>query len=325
MSAKVNSPAQEGQDMNHSTTEADATLEMNDKSTSPVSSQVHKEQNKDDSSPGAVATLDEAPPHSQNSASPVHNDSNAPTISTSADMDQTREQEQGNNQDACLLFRLPPELRNAIYTYVFYSKYSLPQFEWDEEHDSPKLNLKCAQPRAPPNELLRTCRNIHNESKGIYVKAKTQFWSDTTFTLALAAGAARDPSNFFRYLECLLNEQVNHITRVNIDIHYSRSFTVHLRSGSDAKDGVPVRPIACIHQVWRPAPLSFVKSVEAIDQVQGQLLYQDVRDILAHWWERPGSTYMHLCMEHHPEPVVLSVRDLSRAGLMAVVAWTCQG
>lgn len=215
----------------------------------------------------------------------------------------TRNEVLTNDQSSCPFLRLPPELRNTIYTYVVYSKYSLPQFEWDEEHDSPKLNLNCAQPCAPPNDLLRTCRSIHNDSKGIYVKAKTQFWSDATFALALAGGTARDPSNFFRYLEYLLEEQASHITRVNIDIHSSLPFTVHLRSGFDADDSVTVKAMVCNHQYLAPAPLSFVESVEAIEQVQGQLSYADVRDIHAHWGTSPGSAYMRLCMEHHPEPV----------------------
>jgi hypothetical protein len=53
------------------------------------------------------------------------------------------------------------------------------------------------------------------------------------------------------------------------------------------------------------------------------LRYPDAIDIL--WFESRGlgSPWMRLCMDHHPEPVVLSVRDLSRAGLIAVVAWAC--
>jgi hypothetical protein len=141
----------------------------------------------------------------------------------------TKEELLTNDQTNCPLFRLPPELRNTIYAYVFYSKYSLPQFQWDEQHDCPELNLKCAQPRALPIEPLRTCRSIHKESKGIYVEAKTQFWSDTTFTLKLPECPLH---NSFGYFECLLDEQARRISRVNIDIESTvQPFTVHLRSG----------------------------------------------------------------------------------------------
>lgn len=231
----------------------------------------------------------------------------------------TREDVLTNEQSSCPLFRLPPELRNTIYTYVFYSKYSLPQFKWDEEHNAPKLKLKCAQPRAPPNELLRTCRSIYNESKGIYVRAKTQFWSDTTFTLTLTISPSHKS---FGYLECLLDEQARHMSRVNIDIESDvQPFTVHLRSGPEADSSV--KAAVCTHRSQLPAPLEFIERVAAIDQVQGQLRYPDAIDIL--WFERsgPGSPWMRLCTDHHPEPVVLSVRDLRRAGLIAVVAWAC--
>lgn len=236
-----------------------------------------------------------------------------------ASMAESKEELLTNDQSSCLLFRLPPELRNNIYTYVFYTKYSLPQFKWDEEHNAPKLNLKCAQPRAPPNELLRTCRSIYNESKGIYVRAKTQFWSDTTFTLTLPISPSHKS---FGYLKCHLDEQARHISRVNIDIESDvQPFTVHLRSGPEADSSV--KAAVCAHRSQLPAPLEFIERVAAIDQVQGQLRYPDAIDIL--WFESrgPGSPWMRLCMDHHPEPVILSVRNLSRAGLIAVVAWAC--
>lgn len=146
-------------------------------------------------------------------------------------MAHTREEVLKNDQSNCPLFRLPPELRNTIYTYVVYSKYGLPQCQWDEEHDSPMLDLERAQSHAPSSALLRTCRSIYDESKGIFVKAKTQFWSGTTFTLTLGAWS---PASSFGYLDCLLDEQVSRMTRVDIDAHRSQHITVHLRSGPEA-------------------------------------------------------------------------------------------
>ena len=116
------------------------------------------------------------------------------------------------------------------------------------------------------------------------------------------------------------------MTRANIETLCLQPFTVHLRSGSDADDSVTVRALVCNHRfLLPPAPLSFVESAEALDQVQGQLRFEDVRGILLDWRSSPDSTYLRLCVEHHPEPIILSVRDLSRAGLMAVVAWFCRG
>ena len=228
------------------------------------------------------------------------------------------------DQNTCPLFRLPPELRNTIYTYVAYSKFSLPQFEWDEEHNSPKLDLKCAQPLAPSNELLKTCRSIYDESEGIFVRAKTQFWSDTTFTLVLPKWPL--PKSF-RYIECLTDDQVNHMTRVNIDKYDSQLFTVHLRSRPKADSSVTygARAAGCNHHSWLPAPLSVIERVVVSDQVHGQLNCLSVYDILWQARRDPGCPSVPFCVKHQPEPVVISLRDLNRAGLLAVVVWTFHG
>lgn len=125
------------------------------------------------------ARLERDPAHLLKSATAAHHDRGAPITPASASMAHTRGEVLTTDQSTCPLFRLPPELRNTIYTYVAYNKFSLPQFEWDEQHNSPKLDLNCAQRLAPSNELLRTCRSIYDESEGIFVRAKTQFWSST--------------------------------------------------------------------------------------------------------------------------------------------------
>ena len=248
------------------------------------------------------------------------------TLDSNASMTDQASQQQAyaNDQDTCLLFRLPPELRNTIYTYVVYNKFALPQFQWDEEHDSPQLNMICAQRHAPSNELLRTCGSIYDESRGIFVNAQKEFWSDTTFTLNLL-GNPLPNSNMFGFLERLLDQQARHMTRVNIAIHMFdlQPFKVHLRSGPEVDPSV--RAPACTCRSWFPAPLQFIESVDAKDQFQGQLRFRDVREVLWFGNRGVGNPELRLCVEHHTEPVVLSIRDLSRAGLMAVVAWTCDG
>jgi hypothetical protein len=306
---KLASSAERGRNTNDSSTKADMTLAQasahaqriatsvlngpNDSATSPA----RKNSNTNHSSIKAAATLDgDAPATDQTQQLQVH----------------------ANAQDESLLFHLPPELRLAIYTNVVYNKYSLPQFEWDDEHNSPKLNLKCAQPRAPSNELLRTCRSVYDESKGVFIKAQREFWSDTTFTLNLPDSPRH---NSFGYLECMLDEQARHMTRVNIRIEGLSPFTVHLRSGPEVDSSV--RAPACTHRSWFPEPLNFVESVVAVEQIVGRLRYGGIIDILWRGVRGPGSPYMRMCVEHRTEPVVLSVRDLSRTRLMAVVAWTC--
>ena len=275
------------------------------------------------------ARLERVPAHLPNSAAAAHHDRGAPTTSASASMAHTREEVLPKDQSTCPLFRLPPELRNTIYTYVAYSKFSLPQFEWDEEHNSPKLDLESAQPLTPSNELLRTCRSIYDESEGIFVRAKTQFWSDTTFTLTLPILPI---AYSFRCLECLTDDQVSNMTRINIDKHGygSQLFTVHVRSGSEADSSVTysARVAGCNidnNGSYLPAPLSFVERVVVSDQVRGQLSYRNVYDIL---WnlikesERPREPF---CVKHQRGPVVFSLRDLNRVGLMAVILWISHG
>lgn len=79
-------------------------------------------------------------------------------------------------------------------------------------------------------------------------------------------------------------------------------------------------------------PLAFMDRVLGADKLSreygyGQLNYREVSDILWLWsGSRSASDpYMRLCVEHHAEPFVLSMPEVSRAGLIAVVAWACDG
>lgn len=328
MSEIVNSPARRRQSTNNSSTlpsarlgpalaysQKRATSADNDEMGECITLPARTDRDIVASAHEVNAGLERTLAHFLTGATPVHRIGDA---SASASMAHTREEVLTNDQSTCPLFRLPPELRNAIYTYVVHSKYDLPQFQWDEEHDSPKLSLKRAQYHAPQNALLQTCRSIYAESKGIFVAAKTQFWSDTTFTLTLPVDP---PLNSFGYLERLLDDQVNHITRLNIDVHGPQLFTVHLRSGPEATWSVSycARAPGCSHSFLLPAPLTFVKSV---GRVQRQLNF---RDVIAMLWRWSSSPRIPLCAHHQPEPVVLSTPILSRKGLMSVVAWACDG
>jgi hypothetical protein len=88
-----------------------------------------------------------------------------PHLETTASSDN----EDVDAQDECLLFKLPPELRNAIYTYTIDRTDG--QYGWIEDHDGPKLSLLNAKTCAPSNELLTTCRRIYAEGRGIFVQA----------------------------------------------------------------------------------------------------------------------------------------------------------
>lgn len=74
------------------------------------------------------------------------------------------------SQDECpLLEKLPPELRNQIYEYVFTSERSL------------RRNLYTATMKRPWCNLLLTCQRIFAETKGIYEVARTSYWRENTF------------------------------------------------------------------------------------------------------------------------------------------------
>jgi hypothetical protein len=68
-----------------------------------------------------------------------------------------------------LLAKLPPELRNHIYEYVFTSERSSRQ------------NLYTATMSRPWSNLILTCQRIFAETKGIYEVARTSYWGENTF------------------------------------------------------------------------------------------------------------------------------------------------
>jgi hypothetical protein len=190
------------------------------------------------------------------SATSSHNDSDVPETLASVNTGHTGKQI--NDQIACPLFRLPPELRNTTYTYVLNCKIAqcrCGHWHWDEEHNCPRVNLKHAKPRAPSNELLGSCRRVHNEGRGLFVKAQRAFWGNSTFFLELET--SRLPFSF-AYLDDLLDVHASHMTRVNIHTDFSQSqpFVVHLRSGHDVQSSVKA-PV-CTHRFYSPEPLSFI-------------------------------------------------------------------
>jgi hypothetical protein len=80
-----------------------------------------------------------------------------------------------DSQDACLLFtRLPAELRNHIYTFVFAL----------ETSDDGSIKLDGAT-KPPSKALFMTCRRLHNETRAMYRAAYRSF-PDHTFTVDMS-------------------------------------------------------------------------------------------------------------------------------------------
>lgn len=133
MSMSVTSLVQGGQKAKHSSMAwgrtLDWTLAHPLKSSTPVHNNITPLSQKDRdatlaSAPEVNARLERILAHVLKGATPLH----APPP-PAASMAYTREELLTNDQSSCPFFSLPPELRNTIYTYVFYSKYSLPQFQ----------------------------------------------------------------------------------------------------------------------------------------------------------------------------------------------------
>jgi hypothetical protein len=72
--------------------------------------------------------------------------------------------------DHCHFLRLPAELRVAIYEYVFTSD------------DDPK-GTDLLYPCPPSHALVRTSREIFNESKPVFDQAARAYWSTTEFVV----------------------------------------------------------------------------------------------------------------------------------------------
>lgn len=120
-------------------------------------------------------------------------------------------------QDNSPLFRLSPELRNIIYKYAFDGRDD--QCGWDEEHNCPKINLINASRHAPSNELVRTCRRIHFESRAFFVKAQRAFWESTTFTLTFVEKTSLNANvDMINFPEHLTNDQISMIARIIVNI-----------------------------------------------------------------------------------------------------------
>jgi len=73
-------------------------------------------------------------------------------------------------QLTCRLLTLPPELRITIYELVLHVP-------------ARPSGLASAYIRAPPNDLLLTCKRMCEDAAPTYVKAHRAYWKHTTFTV----------------------------------------------------------------------------------------------------------------------------------------------
>lgn len=95
-----------------------------------------------------------------------------------------------NYQKRSPLFRLPPELRNLIYTHVLRPEVPKNVLRSRLPVESPLevVDLENAINIGPSNELLATCWRIYNEADGIFIASRSAFWESNTILLDLRDG-----------------------------------------------------------------------------------------------------------------------------------------
>lgn len=75
-------------------------------------------------------------------------------------------------QQSPFLRKIPPELRNRIYAYVF-----------DGSPHTARIEMNDAAKCAPQIDLALTCQRIHIETAALHTESYSKFWSNNTFAL----------------------------------------------------------------------------------------------------------------------------------------------
>lgn len=73
-------------------------------------------------------------------------------------------------QNNCRLFKLPAELRNAIYVYVF-----------NGSAPARRVKMRAATKAAPRIDVALICRRIYSEAVGLHQSSYSNFWTNNTF------------------------------------------------------------------------------------------------------------------------------------------------
>jgi hypothetical protein len=115
-----------------------------------------------------------------------------------------------NPQSDCDFFRLPRELRDIIYNYVF-----------GDGLVQGRVHLKYAHIAAPQSALTRTCRRLHGEATAAHQDAYATFWKRNAFQFV----------HSFPYDHAVLTtKHIKHMTRVFQYKYFGDFFqTVELR------------------------------------------------------------------------------------------------
>lgn len=126
----------------------------------------------------------------------VHSDSTAQQTHTM----------QTDEQKHCLLFKLPPELRNRIYSHATSQSeakqkpldselpldnsnqltyHDDPSENYGNHHSLPVVELSQISDVKPSNALLGTCQRIYGEARAMFVESQHTFWRTHAFLFDL--------------------------------------------------------------------------------------------------------------------------------------------
>ena len=115
-------------------------------------------------------------------------------------------------QNESPLLRLPAELRETVYSYVFVAKEST-------SHDQ-KMTISEARSAKPASDLLRTCQIIFQEAHCAFEVARTKYWSKTVNIIYIhlknppvsEKDRKQDPVRFsFRDYKSLARDSINEL------------------------------------------------------------------------------------------------------------------
>lgn len=96
---------------------------------------------------------------------------------------------EADDQNASPLFRLPTELRDAIWAYAVTPNTEQCESDRDGGTDA-VVHLTSVTSSAPSTALLLTCGRIYNEARKMFRHAQREFWSGNTFMIELSNNLA---------------------------------------------------------------------------------------------------------------------------------------
>jgi hypothetical protein len=133
-----------------------------------------------------------------------------------------------------LFGKLPPEIRNDIFEYVFTTGGS-------------SSHKDLAKPERPCIDLLFTCQRVFAESSSVYDSARTAFWAENTFYISRRIKDLTNGPPNQDIVNNLHDKEIDLIRKIVVVFEIGRFWTTqewHLTPRSDGMHGwVIARPL----------------------------------------------------------------------------------